>query len=147
MSNRIGQPMKRKAVYVASAWVTGDQALIARDKLIRAGFEVTSRWLERVGVENPPACPGYDYTKDPNYMNNHARLESQKDIEDVSRADAVVVVNLAKTEGKAVETGMAIALGIPVIVVGEKSNTFHSLDAPAMRVVATIEDAIEVLRG
>ena len=140
------KPITRRSVYVASAWVTGDKALEARDKLIRAGFDVTSRWLERVGVEVPAACPGYDYTKDANYMTNHAREESLKDIEDVKRADAVVVVNLAKSEGKAVETGLAIAFGIPVIVVGEKSNTFHSLSAPAMRVVSTVEDAIELLR-
>jgi NTP pyrophosphatase (non-canonical NTP hydrolase)/nucleoside 2-deoxyribosyltransferase len=133
-----------KKVYVASAWVTGNRAVEVKKQLEAAGIEVTSRWLERV---DKPDDASYDYSKDADYMNNHARLESEKDIEDVRRADAVVVVNLAKSEGKAVETGMAIAWGIPVIVIGEKTNTFHSLSSPAMKVVATVEEALEVLRG
>lgn len=138
------RPTPHKKVYVASAWITGNKALEAKAQLEAAGIEVTSRWLERV---DKPDDPTYDYTKDPSYMNTIAQEESFKDIEDVKRADAVVVVNLAKSEGKAVETGMAIAWGIPVIVVGDKTNTFHSLPSPMMTLVSTVQEAIDVLQG
>jgi nucleoside 2-deoxyribosyltransferase len=66
------------------------------------------------------------------------RDQAYQDIADVRRADVLVVLNLQKSEGKAVETGIAIAAGIPVISVGPRSNIFQALGAE----VATVEDAL-----
>jgi nucleoside 2-deoxyribosyltransferase len=127
-------------VYVAAPWIKGGDALEARNALVAAGIEVNSRWLSRVKGNTDP---DYDYTKDPTYTVPDARAESLKDIEDVLDADAVVVVNSAKSEGKAVETGIAIGAGIPVVVVGERSNTFHYLsEDEGMKVVPNVGDAI-----
>ena len=136
--------IRRKRVYLAAAWIKGGDALVARDQLVRAGIDVTSRWLERVKGNTDPA---YDYTKDPNYTAPDAKVEATKDIEDIEGADAVVVLNSAKSEGKAVEQGVALMLGIPIIVVGERSNTFQYFDPPKVTVVANMDEAIEVLRG
>ena len=135
--------IKRKHIYIAAPWIKGGDALEARNLLVRAGIEVTSRWLDRVKGNTDPS---YDYTKDPTYTAPDAKVEAQKDIEDVMRADAVVVINSAKSEGKAVEQGIALAHGIPIIVVGERTNTFQYFDPPKVSVVGSVEDAIELIR-
>lgn len=69
------------------------------------------------------------------------RFQAREDIADVRRADVLVVLNLQKSEGKAVETGIAIAAGIPIVSVGDRSNIFQSLGYE----VDTVDDALVVL--
>ena len=126
-------------VYLAGPWIKGGDVLEASKQFEAAGIEITSRWLERVKGNTDPA---YDYTKDPLYTAPDAKEEATKDMEDVFNADMVVVINSAKSEGKAVETGLALAWGIPIVVVGDRTNIFHYFDAPITEVVGTVAEAI-----
>lgn len=120
-------------VYLAAPWVRKDDAKTAAERLRQAGIEVTSNWLEHegsktdsTGITSPLA---------------HIQEQALQDIKDVQRADYLVVLNLERSEGKAVETGVAIAGRIPVISVGARSNIFQTLGLE----VETLTDAIHFL--
>lgn len=64
------------------------------------------------------------------------------DLSNVLEADVLVLFTSAYVHaegggGRHVETGYALALGTPVIVVGEPENVFHRLGAPRVVVVPT----------
>lgn len=125
-------------VYLAAPWVERDRLAGIAAAFEAEGHTITERWWEHEDV------PGY-----PNHTTpaEDAELANQgiKDFMGVLMADAMVLVNSCKSEGKAVETGIALTKGMPVIVVGVKSNIFHWM-LPEEHVVATVEDALEVLR-
>jgi nucleoside 2-deoxyribosyltransferase len=116
-------------VYVAAPWVCRREARVAAEALEADGFTVVSRWLYLHGD-----------SKDAEIL---AR-EAQNDVDDLDASDALVLLNLEKSEGKAVETGLALATGKPVIVVGARSNIFHWL--PRVQIVNTVQEAAERLR-
>lgn len=117
-------------VYVAAPWRRKPDAIEAGKTLTAAGYEVTSRWFDHDGDPNDPSGI--------NTPLHQIQQQAREDIQDVLRANALVVLNLQKSEGKAVETGIALAHGIPVISVGDRSNIFQALGFE----VATLEDAI-----
>jgi hypothetical protein len=56
------------------------------------------------------------------------RREAQHDWDDVKAADVLVVLNYEKSEGKATEQGLALAMGKKIIGVGKPGNNiFHYL--------------------
>lgn len=119
-------------IYVAAPWVHKQDAQQAADYLASKGYEITSIWHHSHHAE--------DNAKDTVMMS----LEAIQDVTDVMRAEAMVVLNLKKSEGKAVEQGIAIACNIPVVVVGtEPSNVFQHL--PSFSIVPTLDAAIEEL--
>jgi nucleoside 2-deoxyribosyltransferase len=122
-------------VYVAAPWVRKGEAIQAADRLRSEGIEVTSHWFEHEG--DPADSTGLTLS------NSDIRIQARQDIKDVRDADFLVVLNLEKSEGKAVETGIALAAGIPVISVGKRSNIFQSLGYE----VATLDDAIATLKS
>lgn len=120
-------------VYVAAPWRRKLDAIEVGLRLTAAGIEVTSSWFTHEGDPNDPSghtSPIED-----------VRYQAREDIKDVLRADYVLVLNLQKSEGKAVETGIAIANGIPVISVGTRSNIFQTLGHE----VSTVAEAIQIL--
>lgn len=129
-------------VYIAAPWIKGGDALELKKKLEESGFVVASRWLDRVkgNLEST-----YDYTKDPNYTLETGRQEAEKDIMDIARAHYVVVLNSTKSEGKAVEQGIALAWKTPVLVIGNPTNTFHYLPEPKMRIFIDSDSCIKWL--
>lgn len=120
-------------VYIAAPWVRKADAIAAGELFEAEGHVVTSRWFYHEGDPNDPtgALSSIDAI----------RHQATEDIIDVRRADRFVVLNLEKSEGKAVETGIALAAGIPIISVGKRSNIFQTLGIQ----VATIEEAIDAL--
>ena len=63
---------------------------------------------------------------------SHDELASQAhaDIYGVISADVLVLLNLAKSEGKAVEQGIALNRGIPIVAVGTaRTNIFQHTQA------------------
>ena len=117
-------------VYVAAPWVRREEAIRAANEIDDAGFNITSRWLLFHGESSDPAV---------------LAVEAQHDLHDVRYSHALVLLNLEQSEGKAVETGIALALRRLGIVVGEPSNIFHHL--PGVKCVATVVDAIKLLKG
>ena|ERR1035437_6296191 len=115
--------------YIAAPWVQKEAAIEAANKFTAAGFEVVSKWFE----------PREGDMHDPDTF----KIQADNDLEELSAADVLVVLNLGKSEGKAVEQGYALAIGIPIVVVGERSivNIFQYLDD--FRCVSTIEEAIK----
>lgn len=119
-------------VYVACPWDLKEQAKAAAKRFKAAGWTIASHWFNYTGsgdIANP----------------TQFREEALRDVEEVINSDLLVLLNLQKrgeeTSGKAVETGLAIACGIPVIVVGGWTNVFHFL--PDVTMVETVEEAIQ----
>lgn len=85
----------------------------------------TSRWI--TGAHDEGAGPADDET---------LRRFASEDLEDLRAADALVAwnprwVHRSGRGGRHVELGYALAIGKPVILVGERENVFHWLDAVA----------------
>lgn len=121
-------------LYIAAPWVCRDQAIEVAGKFKEAGFDVNSRWFHHEGSAT-------DNTG--TYLDVEATLtQALEDYEDVIDADVLVVLNLAKSEGKAVETGIAIATGTPFITIGPRGNIFAVLSEAELD---TVEEAIDFL--
>ena len=130
-------------VYIAAPYVRKADAKDARLQLAGAGIECCSRWLD---FEDG----GTIETTDPAIL----RQEGIADVRDMMGADALVLLNLAPSEGKSVEMGMALALAyyddaeaglppFPILVVGKPSNIFHY--HPYVTMCDNLEHAIRIL--
>lgn len=111
---------KNLKVYIAAPWANRTEAQEAQKKFEAAGFEVTAHWITR-----PSTIVGDVFAPE-----NAQELTSEavEDIEDIIKSDIFVVLNLDMSEGKATEFGFAYALGIPTILVGERTrNIFYYL--------------------
>lgn len=122
--------LHKMKIYLAAPWVQRDAARETSIAFEVAGHEITEKWWDHVEVD----------LDDPE---NHPELERQalKDVLGVASADLIVVLQLEKSEGKAVETGLGLALGKPVLVVGPRGNLFHFL-TDFVEVVSDVETAI-----
>lgn len=102
-------------------------------KLESLGATITHKWWETEG--------------DKEYAVSDHAYHAWQDKRGVETADAVLVVNSAKSEGKAVEQGIALALDIPLFIVGIRGelskNVFHYLNNYTW--CRTIEDGIEAI--
>jgi NTP pyrophosphatase (non-canonical NTP hydrolase) len=100
-------------VYLASPYPMRDVALEVRAWLRAHDVYVTSRWLDGpkpLDVEN-----------------------ANMDLDDIMAAQALVLINPTRwanegTGGRHTELGFALGNGMPVFILGEKSNVFHTLD-------------------
>lgn len=115
-------------VYIAAPWTHKPAAIAAAVAFEQAGFTVTKRWWEH---------------RDTTDIEELA-IQAIEDIAGVFNANWFVLLNLEKSEGKAVETGLALAYGTPIIVVGKPTNLFHYL--PGTRFADTVEDAIQTIQ-
>ena len=121
-------------IYVAAPWVHRDQARSLAALLKHHGHTITHEWWDIEGefddASKMQAC-------------------AIADLEGVYNADQVVLLDSAKSEGKAVEQGIAIACGIPILAIGtlgqHSQNVFHHL--PDYQWVDSISAALEVLKG
>ena len=117
-------------IYVAGPWAHRHKAKDAAQTLREAGHKIVSRWHDIWADAD---------TTDPLMLEQEAAM----DLQDVDASDVVVVLNIEKSEGKALEQGFALALGIPVVVVGARSNVFHYL--PEVTIQPDLASAIEYL--
>jgi nucleoside 2-deoxyribosyltransferase len=116
-------------VYLAAPWTHRPDARAAAAVLERAGHTITERWWD---CESLPATDAD--------LGRYA----QADMDGVLAADVLVLLNLAKSEGKAVEQGIALQRGIPIIAIGaDRTNVFQHL--PAYRWVNSLREAIEAI--
>ena len=127
-----------KSIYLAAPWIHRDAARLAAEQLRAAGHKVTSNWLE-----HPDLLIGDDWELAAEW---YPQLQQQavEDITDILSSDVVLLLALAKSEGKATELGVAYANGMPIILVGErKHNIFYFL--PDIYRVDSVQDAIDKL--
>jgi nucleoside 2-deoxyribosyltransferase len=98
----------------------------ARAALRAHGYIVDCRWIDADGVNE--------------------QLEANQDVADIANSDALVVYNPdgVVSEGKAFEMGLAWALVMPIVIVGQSACVFRHL--PGIRVVDTIDDAVAALK-
>lgn len=117
-------------VYIAGRYRKLAELAIERDKFTAAGIECTSSWLdnkeEGMSFEDI-ACT---------------------DLNDVHKADVLVVYTEpygtpVPGGGRHVETGYALGVGMPIIVVGPLENVFHW--HPRVRAFPYTEYAIRYL--
>lgn len=122
-------------IYLAARYSRRFEMQDYRETLIKAGHEITSRWIEG----------GHEITLDPEDPGNiRFAIEDWSDL-----IDADLVIHFsdepdAKTRGRGgrhVELGIALALGKPIILVGRRENVFHYL--PQIRQFNSFEDALE----
>lgn len=101
-------------IYIAARFESQAEMRVWREKIQALGHEVTSRWLD-VKEPYPPA-----------------ETCAVVDLVDVRRADLVVCFSprsgfYSGRGGRHVEFGYALAMGLPVLLVGEPENVFHWL--------------------
>lgn len=120
-------------IYVAAPWTCKEDAKRYAEALEAAGHTITKKWWEHREV------PGYLLAS--LTVSNRIELETQaqEDVKGVLDAEAFVLLNLEKSEGKAFESGVAVLVGclraqghysagpLQFILVGGKSNLFHYL--------------------
>ena len=122
-------------LYVAGPWVDRDQVNVEAQKFRDAGHVVDCRWLTLHTDVGQAAGNALNQDEHQDFL----REQAMNDIEDLLNSDALVVINSAKSEGMAVETGIAIAALMPIMIVGRRTNIFHTLNMP---IFATSEEAI-----
>ncbi len=103
-------------IYLAAPWKFRAEAKQVAGQYRDKGHQVISRWHDEWGTKS-----------DAGITESEKRDEAEKDVADAMAAQVMVVLNWEKSEGKAVEQGIAIARHTPIIVVGAASNVFHSL--------------------
>ena len=117
-------------IYLASPWIHKADALVAQTQFEAAGFEVVSHWI-RYHVNS-----GDDAELQAQAVEDYAEI--------VAQTDAFVILNLALSEGKAFEFGVAYRQKLPCVVVGSRErNIFYHL--PGVVQVETVEEAIAAL--
>lgn len=120
-------------VYVAAAFGQLSAARKAADRIREEGHEVTADWL---------------YLEHPAPTQEEKTEWALKDLRDVDRSDAVVLLSLPDgveitSGGRYVELGYAIARRKIVVVVGKQETVFHWL--PQVNRSSSIDDALEYL--
>lgn len=120
-------------IYIAARFDRRFEMLGVAADLMRAGHEVTSRWIEGGRGADPELV---------------AAIE---DIADLGRADCLVTfterpernVAWAARGGRHVEFGIALATGKRLCIVGLRENVFHHM--PRVEIYATVPDLIDGL--
>lgn len=122
-------------MYIASRFARRDEMKGVAADLEGHGFEVTSRWLD-----SPSALlPGELDTT------GRAAALAMMDLEDVHRAGICIAFTEPPEEtkpgrgGRHTEFGIAIALGLRVVLVGPREHVFHCL--PSVENYETWEEA------
>lgn len=113
-------------LYLAAPYAARDTIRDKATQLEKIGFSITSTWLK----EQHEITPG-TINAATDLTDEQTNLHVHTDIKDVSRSNLLVLftndtAGAASTSGgRHVETGIAMAQGVPVIVVGEPENIFH----------------------
>lgn len=106
-------------VYIAAPWAEKDRlAKVIQDAFREAGFVVNASWIDRISTYNKPQDELAD--------------EAQVDLEEIMEADLFVLLNQqargAETCGRAVETGVALMMNLPIIAIGHPTTVFHHME-------------------
>lgn len=124
-------------IYVAGKFEEVVAVRAAQQALIARGFDITHDWTN----ENSAGLKG-------EALETFLAKCAEDDYDGVTFADAVLLLNHDRAFGAMVETGIAIARGIPVFVVGHKirDNIFFHLGSDfGVYLFDTVEEAVEAI--
>lgn len=133
-------------IYLAGPYSARDQLRSYGQELTRVGFTVCSTWLDE-DTEINSGTTGAAAALSDDQVAKHAVT----DLVDVQRSDLLVLFTApsvglepeANTSGgRHVETGYALALAKPVVVVGEPENVFHRIGPGRVIVVPNWHEAV-----
>ena len=121
-------------VYIASFYDTRKRLYPYRDALEAAGHSLTSRWLNQHAEEEAPQR-----------TEQHRIARALQDLSDVRSSELLILdtFDITPRGGREFEMGIAIAYGIPVVLVGPMRNVFHRL---AWRHFETWEETLDFLK-
>ena len=122
-------------VYLTARFARKNEMVAYVEDLNMLGHQVTSRWPE---VEFDPETP----LSNPNW----SQL-AQQDIDDISRADALICFTETNGGGAArhVEFGIGLGLGKRVYIVGSAEHLFHTL--PQLEVYPDWNALMRAMKG
>ena len=131
-------------VYLAAPYGARQLIRTFATDLEASSFAVTSSWLNEthdINSDTEGAAPAL--------TDDQVAAHAQQDLWDLQSSDALVLFTSAYVGcegggGRHIETGYAIGLGKPVLVVGEPENIFHRLPT-VCRVVAPWPTAVKRL--
>lgn len=139
-------------VYLAAAYSRREELCGYRKQLAADGLGVRATWLEGpdqrlingqlldAATEAKIESRRFDTPRSMSY----ASMCAQQDLADIEAADVVVMfTGGGRGGGRHVEVGYALALGVPVLLVGARENVFHAL--PEIKQVATWDEAVALL--
>ena len=116
-----------RRIYLAARYSRNAEMRGVRDVLEALGHKVTSRWIEDLGGKYGKGSFTPDQLNgDPAYCADIAR----RDLEDVADADTMISFTEAGGGGKGgrhVELGLALGLGLRLVLVGPREHVFHTL--------------------
>lgn len=118
-------------LYLAAPWVDKDKMEDLATQFEANGHTITHRWWD------------VEVTEDLDLVQ-----QASRDLTGVGSCEVLVLFNTSKSEGKAIEQGYALALGIPIIAVkgsSDSNNVFHHL--PKYRWVETLDDVLKDLES
>lgn len=136
-------------IYIAAPWIHRPDALTAKQMFEAAGFIVEADWITRQTDEglSERYLAGITSPDDEHVLQREAVV----DYKQATSCDAFVILNYAKSEGKATELGFAVrerdSFGSPrIVLVGPRTiNIFYHL--PSVEQVFSVEDAVRKLQG
>lgn len=119
-------------IYIAASLAVKDNVRELAAELERAGFTITSKWLD----------------VDTGYNRSHDELEkaARGDYNDLKEADVLLhaFTGIRSTGGGCdTELGMAIAWEKDIVILGERFNIFHWL--PQVGVVRDVDELVNCL--
>lgn len=122
-------------IYIAAPWKDRTEIALLGTRLEASGNTITHAWWDTEDF------------KEENGETEQLKQCALDDINGVRTSDLVLVINSAKSEGKAFEQGVAISYGKPIIIVGKRgehsNNVFHYL--PQYQWLETIEEAMKAI--
>lgn len=113
-------------IYLAAPYAARDAVRLRGQELTRIGFTVTASWLDETHEINSDTTGAATGLPDA-----QVAVHAATDLRDIDGSDLLVAFTAGAlgvdggSGGRHVETGYAIALGMPVLVVGEPENVFH----------------------
>jgi nucleoside 2-deoxyribosyltransferase len=128
-------------IYLAAKYSRNPEMRIFRDHIEGVcGHLVTSRWIEGK----------HDISEDADKDSQRTRF-AEEDLQDLRHSDLVLwfsepeKIEGRNRGGRHVEFGIALAYGIPIIVIGRKENVFHWL--PQVRHLKSLGDALNLIQN
>jgi nucleoside 2-deoxyribosyltransferase len=122
-------------IYLASRFDRGHELRTYRDELRQIGLTVTSRWLDGHGLDDQNAV----------YTDETLATFALDDLEDIKQSQVMVAFTEQRSigymsGGRHVEAGYALALGIPLIIVGPAENIFYRMGVTALTDITVVPD-------